>query len=371
MAKGPTTDPTGQIVPADKTKEKEKVGTLAQLVVKMATTSLKDALPKHLTAERMSRIVMTALRTTKNLSRCSPVTFLGCVLSAAQLGLEVNTPLGHAWLIPREMSRKVDGKWIKVWECTLMIGYQGYVDLARRSGKVFDVYAHVVRLGDDFRYAYGLKRKLHHIPSEAPEREEQPITHVYAVAEMEGGRRNFRVLTKAQIDKRAGRSPAKKDGPWVTDYEAMAEKTGVRALARWIPRSPELAQATALDIAPELGKAQVQAMSEPIVQALLGEGLDIHSDNVIEAEPAGQPEAPPPNQPAPEPSQAEAPPPAPSAPRGRRRRSRREKASESQETALPDPRSPEQIAQGYDWDKNTNEIVPPSGGGDVDFWRAE
>lgn len=367
MGRGPTTTSNGQIISTK--KDKNEPASLAAMVVEMATTSLKDALPRHLTPDRMARIVMTALRTTKNLSRCSQVTFFGSVLSAAQLGLECNTPLGHAWLIPREMSRKVDGKWIKVWECTLMIGYQGYVDLARRSGKVLDVYAHVVRKGDEFRYSYGLKRKLHHVPSEAEGREDQPITHVYAVAEMDNDRRNFRVLTKAQIDKRRDRSPAMKDGPWITDYEAMCEKTGVRALARWIPRSPELAQAAALDMAPELGQRQVSIMTEPITQALLTQGFDVGTGEIIDEEPDEAPSLSPyldppmpPNrtmaEPAPQPAASQPRPPT-------RRRSRREQAqeaAESQDGRIPgDPRTPEQIEEGWDWDQQANEIVPPMG----------
>jgi recombination protein RecT len=214
----------------------------------------------------MARIVMTALRTVPKLAECTPASFLGCVIQCAQLGLEPCTPLGHAYLIPF-MNRKLGGH-----EATLIIGYRGFIELARRSGQVSNVYAYPVKDGDEFRYQLGTKRMVHHIPSEDPGRESRPITHVYAVAAIKGGEPEFQVLTRAQIEARRKRSRAANNGPWVTDYEPMALKTGVRALAPWIPQSPEFARAIVLDETADRG-GQMAELDEETKHILLSTGV--------------------------------------------------------------------------------------------------
>lgn len=258
----PQTTNNGQIIPR---KQDDK--SLPALLAKMGPEIAK-ALPKHVSADRMSRIALTALRTNPKLAECSPASFLGAVISAAQLGLEVNTPLGHAYLIPYKR------------ECTLQLGYQGMMELARRSGMVIAIYAYDVREGDTFSYKLGLNPDITHIPSDDAAREDRPITHVYAVAKLKGGEPVFTVLTRAQVEKYRKRSRAANDGPWVTDYVAMALKTVIRRLYTWIPKSAEMAMGAALDEAPEHGN-QAAVWDPAVTEALKGQGLDVE---VIDAD---------------------------------------------------------------------------------------
>lgn len=264
----PTTTRTGEIVPRT---EENPASKMAALIQKM-TPELSRALPKHLTGDRMARIVLTAIRVNPKLAGCTQASFLGCVLSCAMLGLEPNTPLGLAYLIPRK-NNKNGGR----QECTLQLGYQGMIDLAGRAGA--NVYAYAVRKGDDFRYQLGTDPNIVHIPSEASDREQQPITHAYAVSIAPDGRRSFSVLTLAQIEERRRRSSAATEGPWVTDFEAMCLKTAVRAHFRWMPKSTEkttiLATGVALDEAPENGTPLLQAMDPAVTDALEKHGVDV------------------------------------------------------------------------------------------------
>jgi len=247
----------GQVVRGEK-----KPLTLQQQLIGMGPQIAK-ALPKHVSPDRMARIVMTALRNTPALGLCSPESFLGAVLSAAQLGLEVNTPLGHAYLVPYKQ------------ECQLILGYQGMMDLARRSGAVKSIYAHLVRKGDTFKVRLGLSQDIEHIPSEDVDRETQPITHVYAVAKLAEGDPVFVVLTKAQVEKYKNRSASKNSGPWKSDEEAMILKTAVRRLFTWLPKSAEMARAAAVDEALETSSRQSSAFDPTVRDVLEAEGVEV------------------------------------------------------------------------------------------------
>lgn len=193
------------------------------------------ALPKHLNHERFARIVLTECRRNPELLRCTPASLLGAVMTAAQLGLEPG-PLQHCYLIPR----KNHG----VHEVTLLIGYRGFIDLARRGGQTLSIDAQVVHEADEFEFSYGLDPTLHHVPARTDRGEPR---WVYAVAKFRDGGHSFVVLSMGDVDARRERSAAGSKGPWQTDFDAMCRKTAVRALAPYLPQSIELAQAERLD----------------------------------------------------------------------------------------------------------------------------
>ena len=127
--------------------------------VKSMEGEIAKALPSVITPERFTRIVTTALNTNTKLRECTPMSFVGAMMTAAQLGCEVNTPLGQAYLIPRWNSKKGST------ECQFQIGYKGLIDLAYRSGEVSTISAHVVYENDEFEYELGLEPVLKHKPA--------------------------------------------------------------------------------------------------------------------------------------------------------------------------------------------------------------
>ena len=270
MASGPTTDNTGKIV--KRGPEEPQILTLLSRM----KGEIARALPRHITPDRMLRVALTAMRTNPDLMQCSQASVLGSIMSAAQLGLEPNTPLGLAYLIPYKRV------------CQLIIGYQGYMELARRSGLVATPYAYVVRQGDIFRYSLGLNPALHHEPLDDEEREKRPMTHVYAVAHAiprDSAPPVFVVLTRAQVYARRSRSSARSSGPWVTDEEAMWLKTAVRALWKWLPKTAEMATAAAFDEKHESGQAQVEAWDPSVIDAMKREGVVVDSPAETTPEP--------------------------------------------------------------------------------------
>lgn len=185
------------------------------------------ALPKVITPERFTRIALTALSSNPKLSECSRNSFLGALMQAAQLGVEPNTPLGQAYLIPFHNNNK------KVMECQFQLGYKGMIDLCYRSGEIASVQAHVVYENDKFEYELGLEPKLSHIP--AADNRGKPI-YVYATFRLKNGGYGFEVMSMSDAKEHGKRySKTYGSGPWQTNFEEMAKKTVLKKVLKYAP----------------------------------------------------------------------------------------------------------------------------------------
>ncbi|GGA31334.1 recombinase RecT [Psychrobacillus lasiicapitis] len=202
--------------------------TLNALLKRMGP-EIQRALPKHMDADRIARIALTAVRTTPKLLECDQTSFLAAIMQSAQLGVEPNTGLGQAYLIPY-------GKNVQ-----FQLGYKGLIDLSVRSGQYKAIYAHEVYGNDEFEFQYGLNKDLIHKPSTTPEGE--PIGY-YAVYHLKNGGFDFVYWTKERIDQHAQKfSQAVQKGwtsPWKTNFDAMAKKTVLKEVLKYAPKSIEL-----------------------------------------------------------------------------------------------------------------------------------
>jgi len=225
----------GSDVTAVAKQEEKKPPTLVDYINGMKP-EIQRALPAHLDADRIARIAITTLRTNKALQQCDPMSFVAALMQAAQLGLEPNTPLGHAYIIPYK------------GQATFQLGYQGILDLAYRTGEYQTIYAQKVYSNDAFDYEYGLDPYLKHKPASKPEGE--PVFY-YAVYKLKNGGTNFAVMSREQIDKHAQRfSQSFKSGggtPWQTDYDSMALKTVLKVAMKYAPKSAEFSKQLATD----------------------------------------------------------------------------------------------------------------------------
>lgn len=98
--------------------------TSMQVYIKQMQGEIKKALPAVMTPERFTRIVLSALSANPKLAQTTPQSFLAAMMTAAQLGMEPNTPLGQAYLIPYYNSKS------RCNECQFQLGYKGLIDLA-------------------------------------------------------------------------------------------------------------------------------------------------------------------------------------------------------------------------------------------------
>ncbi len=225
--------------------------TLAQQVQQMEQ-QFALAMPRGVEARQLIRDALTCLRTTPKLGECQPSSVLGGLMTCAQLGLRPGV-LGHAWLLPfwDKNANNGQGKPKGAYKAQLVIGYQGLVDLAHRSGKVASLIARTVYSNDTFDVDYGLADSLVHKPALNGRRGE-PIAY-YAVAKFTTGGHAFIVMTLDEMREYRDRFATARNkqgevvGPWRDNFEGMAHKTCVRQLAKWMPKSTELAQALAAD----------------------------------------------------------------------------------------------------------------------------
>ena len=197
-------------------------------------SEIQTALGQSFDAARYVRIVQTELRKNPKLMRCTPESFLGAVLTAAQLKLEFG-PLQQAFLVPYGD------------EITLIIGYKGWLSLIDRSGEISSVFAEAVHQNDTFDYELGLEPKLVHKPAMD---DRGPAIGYYAVIKKVNGGTSFAFMSKSDVTKHAnrfGKKGGKLSKPWTDDFDAMAKKTVFLKAKTWVSVTGDAAAAQSYD----------------------------------------------------------------------------------------------------------------------------
>ncbi|MDY3896197.1 MAG: recombinase RecT [Candidatus Fimenecus sp.] len=208
-------------------------------LIKSMEGEIAKALPSVITPERFTRMTLSAISVNPKLADCTPKSFLGAMMNAAQLGLEPNTPLGQAYLIPYK-NHGID-------EVQFQIGYKGLIDLAYRSGEVELVQAQVVYENDTFECQYGLEPKLLHIPADSNRGD--PIK-VYALFRTKSGGYGFEVMSMDDVKKHAekySRAYSTAYSPWKTNFEEMAKKTVLKKVLKYAPMKSDFVRAISSD----------------------------------------------------------------------------------------------------------------------------
>lgn len=238
---------------------------------------IAKALPSVITPERFTRIVTSALRATPKLAETTPQSFLGAMMTAAQLGLEPNTPLGQAYLLPYKNKG--------VLECQFQLGYKGLIDLAYRSGEVSIIQAHEVHENDDFFYEFGLEPQLTHKPAHHDRGE---VFCYYAMFRTKDGGFGFEVMSKEEIEAHArkySQSYGSDFSPWKSNFDEMAKKTVLKRVLKYAPLKSDFVRGVASDetirkeLAPDMSEVPsieadyvVDAETGEVIESTLADG---------------------------------------------------------------------------------------------------
>ncbi len=259
--------------------KKKEPGMSFPVMLEKFKGEIARALPKHLSADRMCRIALTEFRKNPKLAKCDPKSVFAAIIQSSQLGLEVGL-MGEASLVPFKE------------ECQLIAGYTGLMKLAMNTGKVTDIYAHSVRANDEFEIVFGLDRTLVHKPLmngsfPASDDARGPIVGYYAVGVFTDGKKTFQAMSHDDVlkirDQSKGYKASKawgKESAWDTHPEAMGLKTIIRRLCKYLPKSPELASALALDDVVDMTGRQSMTVDD----AINGTWTPDYTEGAIEAD---------------------------------------------------------------------------------------
>lgn len=242
-----------------------------QAYIKAMEPAIKKALPSVITPERFTRMVLSALSSTPKLAECSPQSFLAAMMTAAQLGVEPNTALGQAYLLPYRNHGNM--------ECQFQLGYKGLIDLAYRSGEVSVIQAHTVYENDVFEYELGMDPKLRHVPAKADRGE---AVAYYAMFKTKDGGYGFEVMSVDDVQRHAQRyskSYGSGSSPWRSNFDEMAKKTVLKRALKYAPLKSDFVRGVAQDetIKAELSDEMYAVPDETVFEA---EGEEISSTAV-------------------------------------------------------------------------------------------
>lgn len=207
--------------------------------IKAMEGEIKKALPSVMTPERFTRIVLSAISSNPTLADTTPQSFLGAMMQSAQLGLEVNTVLGQAYILPYYNKGTL--------EAQFQLGYKGLIDLAYRSGEVESIQAQIVYENDNFKVQYGLEPKLEHIPADT--NRGNPVK-VYALFRTKSGGYGFEVMSMEDIRNHAKKYSKAYDSscsPWKNNFEEMAKKTVLKRVLKYAPLKSDFVKGVATD----------------------------------------------------------------------------------------------------------------------------
>ena len=204
-----------------------------------ALPSITPMLPKHIPPEKFEAAVITAVTVNPDLLTVERRSLFNACRSAAEVGLSLNPSLGEADIL-KQYDKRAGG-----YVARFSPRYGGLMKLARQSGKIRTIYAHLVREKDVFDYDLGMNKTLTHKPAKG---ERGELTGVYCVWIMTDGSKDFEYMDREQVLAIRARSSAKTKegtvvGPWATDEEEMWRKTVVRRASKYWPRSSEMNQA--------------------------------------------------------------------------------------------------------------------------------
>lgn len=236
--------------------------TALQKLLSSHKVALQKALAKHMDVERLIRISVNAMHRNPTIGNCSMPSIMNSVVLCGVLGLEPNTPLGHAYLIPY-------GK-----ECTFQPGYRGLMHLGYRSANVKKFSPALVFEGDEFEQELGLNEKLRHVPAE----QSDEWVGAYSLVKFADGDASWVYMPKSRIIKirdqfSQGYQRNKASSPWTTSEDEMAIKTAIKRHIKRLDISIEVARAADLDDQADKDMKQ-ESFIEAEFQQLASESLD-------------------------------------------------------------------------------------------------
>lgn len=237
------------------TRQKSPIAGFSSFMEKLKP-QLALALPKHMTADRMTRLALTAFSTSPKLQQCDPNSIAASIMTAGQLGLEPGVN-GAGYLIPYGNT------------CTFVPGWKGLVDLVARSGRG-TVYTGIIYKDQEYTFTDGARRDLV-IHNQTELDDPNDMTHAYAIGWVKDSSMPIIELwTMAKLRKHRDKyNKVGKKHYSFRDWEMYCRKIPLLQVLKYMPCSIEVSNAIDISNAAEAGR-------HPIIEG--GIVLDMDGD---------------------------------------------------------------------------------------------
>lgn len=181
------------------------------------------------TPSRAIAVVLDACARQPALLECDPKTVVRACIAAAEVGLELGSPLGEAYLVPFYNGKR------GCKEAQFIPGYKGLIKLMSLDSRVSHVDATLVCEADTFEWERGTHPKVVHRPGIGTKRLRGDIIAAYSVIHYAHGAAAFEVMDIDELNEIRDESQKKdkyKTGPWWKYTSEMYRKCPIRRLAK-------------------------------------------------------------------------------------------------------------------------------------------
>jgi len=206
--------------------EKSLQGMLASAPIKK---KFEDMLGKQAPAFMSS--ILTLASQSKGIREANPITVLAGAAQAASLGFSINPALGECYLVPYKGNVQ------------FQLGYRGVISMCQKSGLMKSIVMVPVLKGEIKDWNKFAET------CEFGQAESDEVVGYYASFELINGFKKAAYWTKDAVIKHAKTfSKSFGNGPWQTNFDAMACKTVLMSIMKtYAPKSIEFQNAVAAD----------------------------------------------------------------------------------------------------------------------------
>lgn len=196
-----------------------------------------------ITPEEFMIKAINSIKKTPQLLQCSPQSLLGSIMYFAEVGLSFDTPEGFGYIL-------ID-KRAKSFEAIPLLGYKGLIEIAYRNPSLKSIRIQAVYENDDFDYEYGTQEYIKHKPVKTGQR--GGLTHVYAIAKLDGVEPMFVVVNRIELDEIQKMSiSGKGSGNAYTNgadiFNIMQSKVAIKLLFKTLPKTGNAQLINALEL---------------------------------------------------------------------------------------------------------------------------
>ena len=211
--------------------------------------SITDALPSDFNRARFIQNTVALVQESEQLSRTPQAKLVPALMKGAYLGLDFFN--GECYAVPYGQ------------QVQFMPSYKGMVKLCKRFSRrpLTDVYAHVVRDGDEFES--GMEDGHEYVRFKPKPFSDGAIVGAFAVAQYADGGIKVETMSKAQLDAVKRMSKAQSGTAWKFFAEEMYRKSVIRRLCKGIDLDMDAEQARIMRGDDEAQEVEVTEVDNP------------------------------------------------------------------------------------------------------------